>query len=133
MGQNGRFVAVEEIDQRIAEIEEQLVKLPIQLELLRRLRAEAVDIGTVAVVNGDEPTSSARFGPTQAILRHLAKAGRPLRMAQIIDSVEDSVESSASNIRRSLYSTVNNLKTRGLVTVEDGVVELTEDGLSEVK
>ena len=54
-----------------------------------------------------------------------------MAMHKIVDALEDNVESSASDVRRTLYSTINNLKATGFVHVADGKVELTAEGLKE--
>ncbi len=132
MAKNGQFVPVGEIDRRIREIEEQLARLPVELEVLRRLRTEAIDVAGLAEPPPGESTMR-RVGPSQAILRHLAKTRTPIRTAELIAAVEAVVDSSAADIRRSLYSTISNLKKHQSITVVDGFVEITEAGLKATR
>ena len=131
MAKNGQYVPIGEIDRRINEIEEHLARLPVELEILRRLRTEAIDVEALAKPQVGE--AMRRLGPSQAILRHLAKTRTPIRTAELIAAVEGVVDSSAADIRRSLYSTISNLKKHRCITVLDGFVEITEAGLKAAR
>ena len=109
------YIRASDIDQRITEIEDQLTRLPIELQILRNLRSSAIEIPGV---NGSRPKNrlSSPLGPSKAVLHLLATEG-PKKTNYIIAALKDRVESSATDIKRSLYSTISNLKNNSLIVV----------------
>lgn len=127
---NCQYIPVSEIDRRIAIIEEQLKKLPLELEVLRRLRSQAIEIPK----DGDHSGFPLeKLGPKQAILRFLAEQSEPVGLSTVVREVEPVVDSAATDIKRTLYSTLNNLKSTGLVSVIAGRASITTDGREESK
>ena len=129
MGASEQYIPLSEIDRKIAALEEQLAKLPLELEILRRLRTHAMPLPNDGHV---EAPFTGKLGPKQAVLRFLAAQDDPIKVSELVRRVEPTVESAASDVKRTLYSTVNNLKAAELVSVIDGYASITKEGLKEV-
>lgn len=128
MSSNSEYIPAHEIDRRLAEIEELLKRLPIELEMLKRLRGRAIFLGA------DQSGSTApvrKLGPKKAVLRLLRQDG-PATATEIVDHLEAKVESGASDIRRTLFSTITNLKIADLIQASGKKLSLTPEGEQEV-
>lgn len=132
MVENSNYVPVAQIDKRIAEIREQLARLPIELEALERIRADAVSLSGSATSEYRELSrGAARPGAKCAVLRLLQK--EKLSTKEVISRLEGQVLSAASDVRKVLYSTVFNLKRDGLIETTGGLLGLSLAGIRELE
>lgn len=113
------YISAAQIDKRIAAIVGELQHLEIELEMLRRLRGLAAPLrsrdDSSAVTAVRLPTG---LGPRAAIVELLRQSPK-LRAREIMDQLQDQVESSATDVRRCLASTLHNLTRAGIVTADD--------------
>lgn len=128
MPANEHYVPVGEIDRQIATIEEQLQRLPLELDVLRRIRSQAIEL---PLNSRHAERGLEKLGPKQAVLRYLAAHRDPKKILLVITAVEPHVDSVSVDVKRTLYSTISNLKKNGLVSAAEGRVAITVAGLQE--
>jgi hypothetical protein len=132
MADNNSYVPVANIDERIAEIEQQLANLPIELDALLRIKTNAVSLSTAPGLAGQEPRGEvARLGPKQAVLDLLQKEKLPANA--IILRLRDRVASAANDVRRSISATIFTIKKAGLIEEAGGLLMLTALGAKELE
>lgn len=121
-----QIIRVERLDQRfqqvqnkMRELESELSNLRVERSVLARLRTEAEEMpnGTGPSLAGEG--TRRRSGATEAILQ-LADSEPGLTAKEIVDRLENVVESDASNRRKMMYTTVGNLKKTGRLSEFDG-------------
>ena len=109
------YVAVSDIDKRIGEIREVMRRLPIELEMLEELRRSATPVRPGGPDGGQmERRLPRRLGPKEAILRLIAQAPG-LRPKEIVNRLEGQVQSESENVRRTIASTLYNLRRAGIL------------------
>ncbi|UCE58173.1 MAG: hypothetical protein JSU63_12080 [Phycisphaerales bacterium] len=124
-----QYIPLVEVEQRISEIEDQLVKLPIELEMLERLRAGAVLLDIPERKNHGQRdqssaagTKSVTLGPcattTEKIILYLRVNPRSTP-PEVAEAIEDEVESKAKNKRRMLLSSMYNMTRAGRLNADD--------------
>ena len=113
---NNQYIPLAEVDQRIAEIEEALAKLPIELEMLKQLRSGAVLLDLprreVRASADSSPKTKIPARTTDAIIQYLRMNPR-VTPPVVAGALENRIRSKAGNKRRTLLSTIYNMTRAG--------------------
>lgn len=102
-----------EIDRLIAEVD----RLKVERELLQRLLEEAV------LERADFSNGNGLMGPTEAVL-DLLKKEPGIPQAEVVERLHDQISTRSADPRRTLYSTISNLRGKGKVVLQKGVLQL---------
>lgn len=120
-----RYVPLAEIEARIADIEEQLQRLPIEREMLCELRRRAVVLERTEThednnaAAGEVKRAEHQIGAKVAILNYLNRYPGSLP-AEVASAVEERVRSNAQDKRRMLFSMMYNMVTSGALRRDAG-------------
>lgn len=132
MLEDKQYIPLIDVERRIAEIEDQLAKLPIELEMLKHLRSGAVllDVPPRNSPTGADTPIAAGPGTrtTDVIIEYLRKHPRTEPPA-VARALEGKIQSKARNKRRMLLSTIYNMTRKGrLETDEQGRLTVARNG-----
>lgn len=119
MGRSESYIPVSDINSRIAEVRDTIQRLSIELEALERIRRSAAPRrsgGKDQNKPGRRPAR--RLGPKDAILALLATSPA-LRARHIVDRLENQVRSDSENVRRTISSTIYNLRHAGVLEMDE--------------
>ena len=119
MNNGTEVIPIADVDQRIAEIEEILQRLPIELSVLKRLRGGAVLVDTprartemgeksVMVANGG------RLGPRDAVIAYLRRNPRVLA-SEVVTVLRGHIRTTSKDPKRLIKSTIYNLVQNGML------------------
>ena len=138
MSNGNQYIPIGDLDKRIAEIEELMRTLPIELAALERLRGGAVlvesprdrtEIGEQSVM----VMNRGALGPKDAVVAYLRRNPRR-KQREVVSMLEILVKTEAVDRKRLLTSTIYNLVKNGsLQEDDDGLLTVSANGKASKK
>lgn len=112
-------ISLQQIDKQIEEVKKQIQVLDIELGLLLKLKKK---VKPTSLQEGQFDYSG--LGAKEAVLK-LVEHFSPVKTKNIVDELENQINSLAKNKRRCIQSTINNLiKAKTLTKDNEGVIHI---------